>query len=154
MSELPILGTIEYEIIGNSKELPPNQLPTAGDVLRHIFYLREYGKTAKNSKLSDFKDILQPIISDVRRLWTKASIPQIIEELSLRKKLKTLFERYLKVKRLAQLKRFNSESVKSFVIECNSLFDICTCKCSPSEVSEMRGKLLCVLPRERNATYC
>ena len=57
MANLPIVGSIKYESIEFSKELPKDVLPTLGDVLRYIMFLREDKRSAAKPKLKPFFEV-------------------------------------------------------------------------------------------------
>lgn len=87
-------GSNHHEIIDCSKGLPHRMLPTLGNVLRHGFVLREENSTANKSKPKDMVEVLTTIAKDIKALWIKASIPQVINEKSIRNKVQRSMEIY------------------------------------------------------------
>ena len=146
-------GANHHEIIGCSKTLPTNILPSLGNVLllRHIFALREAERTSREPTMKNVIEVLPTAVEDIKSIWIKASIPQIISDKSIFNKLKRSFDKYKEFLKAVQSKR-NLKLCDKFQASINQLFAICLCRCSNHERAELRGKLLCNCP-ESNRIY-
>ena len=99
MADLSIQGSIEYELIGFSKDLNQKMLPTLADVLKYVYFLRESGVTAKNPKLKSVNEIIPSVIEGLKQVWIKASIPQVISDNGIRKKVMNEIDKLKKAKK-------------------------------------------------------
>ena len=146
MSDHPIQGTTNYELLGLSKDLGPYHLPTNGDVLRASFHLREVGATVKRPILSHFGDVLNQLADLVINCWIAAFIPQLKSRSTLKRLLQALFDKYVSARRSIQSCN-NPSKITSFKSDVDQLFDICSCQCQPSS-KVYRGKMVCACPEE------
>ena len=143
MSKTPIIGTVNYELIGYSKDLVNNVLPTNRDVLRGLYFLREEGATAEKNVLKRVIDVNKTLAEKITNCWVKASIPQIYTNNGIIKKVGKLYDTYRDV-----IRERTSTSIKfKFIRELDVIFDICTCKC-PVTNQDLRNKMLCSCAEE------
>ena len=98
------------------------------------------------------KGVLEIVISKIKAVWLKASIPQIIQDTSLRNKLNKSIDRYRTVQRAIASKN-NPSLIQEFKADCDKLFDICTCQCKPADLKNIRGKMLCSCPEKRRLFF-
>ena len=64
-----IRGTHMYEVVGYSRELPNNVLPTNADIIRALYYLREEGASVKKPKLKQVSEVLQSLADLLIACW-------------------------------------------------------------------------------------
>ena len=138
---LQLVGSIDHPILGFSKELPSNVLPSKGDVLRHIAFLREGDSTPGKPYLKNVKAVLTICVDQIISVWMKASLPQMITKKSISRKVLKLHDEYKKVVKCMKSAR-SEQIIEEFSKSCDCLFDICTCTC-PFTSQQLRGKMLC-----------
>ncbi|ESO04220.1 hypothetical protein HELRODRAFT_172570 [Helobdella robusta] len=109
------------DILGPYDELNERQLPTIGDVIKFILFVKNDLKLKCNGK---------DLSKKIQNIWIKASIPIVSNDRVLQL-LKSYFEKYLTLKRYPKSKRHDSfeKKLKCFSDLSKRLFDVASCKC-------------------------
>ena len=68
---------VNNELIGYSKDLINNVLPTNGDVLTTLYFLREEGVTAGKPVLKKVNEVKKILVEKIINCYFRASISQI-----------------------------------------------------------------------------
>ena len=80
MATAPKLRLVKENSLAVSTKLAENVLPTCRDVVAHYHYIRQLLMTTDPKylrKVPGFSDLKDLVISDVVKLWKKASLPTI-----------------------------------------------------------------------------
>ena len=125
------------------KRLAENMLPTNRDVVGHYFYVRQLliDTDPNFEKVTPgYKDVKDVVVTDVRKLWKKASLP-VIEPKSTQNKLKQLIDQFHAAKKRAKTAKRAVATVEDWL---EKLFDISKCRCDiVDDFPVSSGKLLC-----------
>ena len=89
--------------IGYAVALPVETLPTAGDVMRHAFYLREMESTSAKPQMKKFSEVIDQLAEHIEKQWITASIPEILSRKNLKRKLIRLQDEYIFYSKLCQI---------------------------------------------------
>ena len=138
--------------LGKPKNLPPNTLPTNGDVLKAYFYLKHVLSDEDIDKSPSFATLSNLLIPEIKTLWDSPNgcLPFITTQ-RVEVMLKNLLAGYRKITTYPK-NRVSSEAyiklLGNFADECEKLFDICTCKCpiDLENLSDRHNKVLCKCP--------
>ena len=81
------------------------------------------------------RKIANIIIADVDKIWEKSSLPRVTHR-RIDQMVKEYYNKYIAILRIPK-SRQDSEKyqgmIKKFLADSDKLFDICSCKCQPSE---------------------
>ncbi|ESN99729.1 hypothetical protein HELRODRAFT_176489 [Helobdella robusta] len=119
-----------WDILGPYDELNERQLPTIGDVIKFILFVRNDLKLKCNGKDPFNLNIYSVVSKKIQNIWIKAFIPIVSNDRVLQL-LKSYFEKYLTLKRYPKSKRHDSfeKKLKCFSDLSKRLFDVASCKC-------------------------
>ena len=126
----------EHSVLGQPMELPPNQLPTSGEVFRcYDFYLKFDSKCSVNERAKRVAD-------KVKELYVKAGIPTVAIS-SIIVRIKRLVEKVHALRKYPSSKK-DSDFFQTNLASFDTLFDVCSCKCVDNGVVE-RNQCSCAL---------
>lgn len=84
-------------VFGVPKRFKDNVLPIYADVVRNSLYIRETFLQA-NKQEPSLRDVCNKLISDLKFLWEKSSIP-IVSDQQVRHKIKQYHQKYRNIKK-------------------------------------------------------
>ena len=132
-----------HKLFGSPSDLPPNQLPTIGDVLRLILKYKVEDEDAVIPKFGDKHEAIKKAVDDVTSLWEKAigdrtKVP-LLPEKTIVSRIKRIYDKGLDInKHVAKVK---GDGLKIFKANMEVLFDICSCSCPPILCDAAKCKL-------------
>ena len=127
----------EHVLFGQPCDLPTHQLPTLGDCLRLIWNLKCQEEKEIDFKISDKKDAIKQAALEISSLWEKAigdrkTVP-LISQKAIEARLKRKYDKGIEL-----IRTKNKKDVPKYEEELNSLFDICSCDCSPASCQDIK----------------
>lgn len=127
-------------IIGKSKDISINMLPTAEDVLKYYSYLLD-----ENHMKRTFNPTVT-VAKKVGSIWMRASIPTVSEKRIVDLIVKLQKNRLLLVKSFKRDEKKGSfqDKLKAFQSNAKILFDVAACKCQ---------SLVCFCAKELKVRY-
>ena len=142
-SKITTRGVISCEII----DQPPSQfnyssLPTNGDVLKAWNWERIEKRV--NGREPSWKQIRKFLVSKLEEIWARASIPTV-STVTIESKVEALHSQYRNLQKSFKRDKNKGPYIKKrndFILKCDKLFDICSCKCHPNK------KCICTAERQ------
>ena len=127
-----------HPIFGQPSDLPPNVLPTSGDVLRFVWKLKcdmEEADLVKQFRIAEKNIAIKQAIVAVTEKWEMAVADRkkmpLKSDKAMESMLKRLYEKGIGLNANIK-KKGDSEHPKitEFREDMNKLFDVCLCQCS------------------------
>lgn len=127
-----IICSVECSILGKSKLMPLNKLPTIKDVLLHTLYLQNKLELDRiNRNLIKSHAVLKTV-NTLEDIWKRSSIPTVHHAKVLQ--LVRIYENrrglLLKSFKRDQFKPKFQLKIKCFAQKCDNLLDLAYCKCN------------------------
>ena len=110
--------------LGEPEKLRGDSLPTEHQIYNHFLYLIDENSTnGEWTKTTSFPVKVRAVLSDIKRIWDKTSIPHILNDRLGEKKLTSLLT---KCKNLTKLPKKRREDGFGCVLD--QLFDVAYCQ--------------------------
>ena len=124
----------EHSLFGQAADLPANQLPTIGDVLKLVLMYKAEDQEG-NARFGDKNLAIKEAAQDVTNLWMKAladrtKVPLLPQKL-IKGRLRKLYDKGIGIVKNRKHKEF-----PPFQADMQKLFDICSCTCLMSPASK------------------
>ena len=115
-------GKLTCPVYGVATELPSNQLPTIGDVMRSYAFLK-----ADLPKNTSSTDVISQVASKVAELWLLAGIPTVTVT-RIRQRIESLHQHLRNVMKKKGVQK--ETAISAAQMESLQLFDVASCSCS------------------------
>ncbi|ESN92944.1 hypothetical protein HELRODRAFT_165085 [Helobdella robusta] len=114
------------EVFGLPTDLLGNVLPTNSDVMKCYLWNRNLLKESANGKDPSVNNISRLILTELKQIWQKASIP-IISDQRILSLIANLNQKYKSIKK--NMRKSQEKTLAFREVSEKTLFDISACKC-------------------------